>query len=69
MGRVLACAICKCAVLCIGCLHFLVILQQNTAVAGFSSVVPDGQAKPRALCCACSKALGLAHVMKRNFSY
>jgi hypothetical protein len=41
-GRALACAICKCAVLCVGGFHFLVFLQQNTAVVGFSSLVPNG---------------------------
>ena len=38
-GRVSVCAVCKCAVLCVGCslylLYFLVFLQQNTAVSFF----------------------------------
>jgi hypothetical protein len=35
LGRGLACAVCKCAVLCVGSSFYLVFLQQNTAVVGF----------------------------------
>jgi hypothetical protein len=44
-GRVSACAICKCAVLCVGCslyrFSFLSFCSKITDVVGFSSLVPN----------------------------
>jgi len=41
-GRVSACAVCKCAVLWVGCFYFLVFLQQIVRCRCFFSLVPNG---------------------------